>query len=272
MQSLNGGKIETTAERRHQRWHAPESQPLQLTVKSPLHAAGDPRAAAGFGVVVLLAVGVLGAFVVNKTAGSGTEAEPMVATSPAEPTEIVAAVSPPKPVIIQGTPAVEPANTPSPAVFQSGATDTTTSEPAAKNPLNANRIERATDSMLLALDAEPAQATSDNKDTVVTAAVISPNVPVPLPTAAPRKELPASDATEPSAKVVEEPAIAEAEDTRPGRIKTAVNMRASGTDKAKVIGVVPANASVDVVGCKSWCEIVYKKQRGWIYKGFLRTN
>jgi len=53
------------------------------------------------------------------------------------------------------------------------------------------------------------------------------------------------------------------------RITSAVNMR-SGPDKGtKVIGVVPVGAPVQVVSCDGWCQIVYNKRRGFIYKTFL---
>ena len=33
--------------------------------------------------------------------------------------------------------------------------------------------------------------------------------------------------------------------------------------------VVPQAATVQLVGCKAWCEIVYKGRRGYVYKDFL---
>jgi hypothetical protein len=33
--------------------------------------------------------------------------------------------------------------------------------------------------------------------------------------------------------------------------------------------VVPQSATVQLVGCKVWCEIVYKGRRGYVYKDFL---
>ncbi len=57
---------------------------------------------------------------------------------------------------------------------------------------------------------------------------------------------------------------------RPARIRTAVNLRARPADEASVLTVVPANTRVDLIGCKSWCEIVVGNRRGFVYKSFVR--
>ena len=35
---------------------------------------------------------------------------------------------------------------------------------------------------------------------------------------------------------------------------------------------IPAKTAVQVISCKSWCEIVYKGRRGFIYKSFVRHD
>jgi hypothetical protein len=55
-----------------------------------------------------------------------------------------------------------------------------------------------------------------------------------------------------------------------GRIRTAVNMRASPDKDAKVLAVVPAKASVTVIECDSWCKIAYEGQEGYVYKRYVR--
>lgn len=35
---------------------------------------------------------------------------------------------------------------------------------------------------------------------------------------------------------------------------------------------VPAKASVQVMSCKQWCEIVYNGKRGWVYKSYVKTG
>jgi len=70
---------------------------------------------------------------------------------------------------------------------------------------------------------------------------------------------------------VEEPAKQKAEG-RPGRAVRAVTMRARPSSKGGPLGTVPAKASVQVVSCDSWCEIIYKGKRGFVYKRFLANN
>ena len=92
-------------------------------------------------------------------------------------------------------------------------------------------------------------------DQIITAAIprFAAERPAPVPTDAARED--------------------RAEETKPvqrARIRTAVNMRSGPADEARVIGVVPTNATVNLVRCTEWCEIVFKERRGWIYKGFVK--
>jgi hypothetical protein len=57
--------------------------------------------------------------------------------------------------------------------------------------------------------------------------------------------------------------------TRPAQVNKGVNMRSRGRSGASVVMTIPQSAVVQVVGCKAWCEIIYKGQRGYIYKDFL---
>jgi hypothetical protein len=59
---------------------------------------------------------------------------------------------------------------------------------------------------------------------------------------------------------------------RPGRTARSVTMRAKPDDHGGVLGTVPGSADVQVVSCASWCEIVYKGKRGFVYRKFLRNN
>ena len=49
----------------------------------------------------------------------------------------------------------------------------------------------------------------------------------------------------------------------------AANMRSRPKSGSSVVMVVPQSATVQLVGCKVWCEIVYKGRRGYVYKDFL---
>jgi hypothetical protein len=57
-----------------------------------------------------------------------------------------------------------------------------------------------------------------------------------------------------------------------GRVLRAVTMRTGPQKNAAAMGTVPAKASVQVVSCKQWCQIVYNGKRGWIYKSYIKTG
>ena len=89
-----------------------------------------------------------------------------------------------------------------------------------------------------------------------------------------------TDDTETSAIPRSRPAIEEDKPERPsadvGRtanrtatIASSVNMRSRGAKGAGVIGVIPRGATVGLVGCDGWCEVIYEGRRGFIYKSFL---
>lgn len=57
-----------------------------------------------------------------------------------------------------------------------------------------------------------------------------------------------------------------------GRILRGVTMRTGPKNSAAAIVTIPAKTSVQVMGCKKWCQIVYNGKRGWIYKSFVKTG
>lgn len=57
-----------------------------------------------------------------------------------------------------------------------------------------------------------------------------------------------------------------------GRILRAVTMRSAPKKGATPIGTVPARTSVQLMGCKQWCEIVYNGKHGWIYKSYIKPG
>jgi len=63
-----------------------------------------------------------------------------------------------------------------------------------------------------------------------------------------------------------------ADDTRRSRTLRAVTMRAKPSSRGSVLGTVPGRATVEVISCKSWCEIIYNGKQGFVYKGFLRNG
>lgn len=89
-------------------------------------------------------------------------------------------------------------------------------------------------------------------------AAISPDEPAEAVKPAPEQE-----------KAATPPSPEGAAPTSNVTVKTDVKMRSGPRDEAAVVGVVPDNAVVGLVKCESWCEIVYKGRRGFIYKGFI---
>jgi hypothetical protein len=57
--------------------------------------------------------------------------------------------------------------------------------------------------------------------------------------------------------------------TRFAPVTANVNMRAGPDFDAAVITVVSAGTEVGVIGCDSWCEVVFTGERGWIYQSFV---
>ncbi|WP_206455559.1 SH3 domain-containing protein [Aurantimonas marina] len=53
------------------------------------------------------------------------------------------------------------------------------------------------------------------------------------------------------------------------KVKVAVNMRAKPDNGAKVVAVLPKGRSVEIIGCKMWCEVSADGKRGFIYKSFV---
>ncbi|RWP09523.1 MAG: SH3 domain-containing protein [Mesorhizobium sp.] len=107
---------------------------------------------------------------------------------------------------------------------------------------------------LIAKVAAPAKAATDGAPT---AAIPTPK---PLPAATQKDGTQAKvEAKQPSAA-----------DT--GRILRGVTMRTGPKNSAAAIVTIPAKTSVQVMGCKKWCQIVYNGKRGWIYRSFVKTG
>lgn len=71
----------------------------------------------------------------------------------------------------------------------------------------------------------------------------------------------------------EQPAASEGRAaTRTATIASAVNMRARGAKGARVLGVIPQGATVGLVDCDSWCEVIHEGRRGFIYKSFIEGS
>lgn len=261
---------------------------------------GKPRAViAGLGLMVLAGIGAAGAFVVDQTATSQAGVEAIMATPPARPVEATedapahrlpdttSAVSAPAPA-----PAPSKAAPQAPAAtaaviprkpHRAPAADTgtaPTSQDAGKaladfeaglsqNDPRWGRTLAPTPPELTARAARfggPKLAFSEGQaapamaalsrfagDAVTTSGIpenLAPHA-IPVPSARPIDDAPQASG-------------------RSARIRSAVNLRARPADGASVLTVVPANATVGLIGCKSWCEIEFQNRRGFVYKKFVR--
>jgi len=136
-------------------------------------------------------------------------------------------------------------------------TDTAFAEPTAENDA----------STALSAVAAPAPASEtaadakkpDDKDGAQTAAIPEAQPQVP-------DAQPADSATDPKPKAHKVNAAGN------GRILRAVTMRSGPKKGAGAIATVPARASVQVMSCKQWCEIIYNGKRGWVYKSYVKTG
>jgi hypothetical protein len=276
---------------------------------NPFRRGSKPDAmTAGLGLIALLGVGLLAAFVVDQTASSQAEAGPQAMAEPApQPVEapVAAQAREPEPQSAEKAPApveataVAPATEPRPEPAtalqpvqqpQVAALPVAASEPEiAVIPSDDPRwaVVAANNAMAIAA----LNSTTVNSETmptpadVVTAAFAEaePQIGVanvPIPTPKPVDDPIVTAAVARKAKAVQVPLPsdpisgivqrqAQAQTTRQARIRTAVKMRSGPADEASVITVVPGNATVSLVGCKSWCEIVFNDRRGFVYKGFI---
>ena len=48
-----------------------------------------------------------------------------------------------------------------------------------------------------------------------------------------------------------------------------VNMRAGPSNDQAVVMRVPEGSTLEVVKCHQWCEVIFARQRGWVYQGFI---
>lgn len=98
---------------------------------------------------------------------------------------------------------------------------------------------------------------------------VTPEVMDDTRTAAISPDEPAAEAKPEPKKAPAGAAATGAAPTSTAVVTTPVKMRARAANGAAVVAVIPDNASVGVVACQAWCEVVYKGRRGFIYKGFV---
>ncbi|MBX3566407.1 MAG: SH3 domain-containing protein [Rhizobiaceae bacterium] len=122
-----------------------------------------------------------------------------------------------------------------------------------------------------ALSAAAGAATEDALDDIVANAYADDGggADAALTAAIPAKR---PDAPKAAEVADEEPSKQTADATRQSRTLRAVTLRSRPSSRGSVLGTVPGRATVDVISCSSWCEIVYSGKHGYVYKGFLRNG
>lgn len=147
-------------------------------------------------------------------------------------------------------------------------------------------------------NAAAASAAAELRPAVDSSAVVVPNAVVEMASSAsaePDQEVEnateqsatADDATQTAsieqeaatvAPAVEVPPVAAADagpalpPLSPVKVNRYVNMRSGPADEARVVVVIPANATVQAQGNCGWCAVTYNGQRGYIYKRFLQRG
>jgi hypothetical protein len=87
------------------------------------------------------------------------------------------------------------------------------------------------------------------------------------------KPAPQENASKPdtaTTAAIAKPEPVSAATARPGRVNKHVNLRSGPNDESRVLRVVPAQASLSIIDCESWCEVVYEGTRGYVYKSFVK--
>ena len=216
---------------------------------------------------------------------SRVEAAPQVASAdaasapaqPAQPSEPVAEVKPvdgPKPTaapasavqITSSAPQSDPSTASVPQPMQIEPLDPTDprwiSATAGHAAVSATAAVRTEASQGASEPASVASAYAEDDESADNAATAA------IPAAKPVQDAGQTD------KALEKPATEKkvASAGRPGRTARSVTMRAKPDDRGGVLGTVPGRADVQVVSCASWCEIVYKGKRGFVFRKFLRNN
>jgi hypothetical protein len=56
---------------------------------------------------------------------------------------------------------------------------------------------------------------------------------------------------------------------RVARIISDVNMRSGPSNSQPVVTTIARGSTVEMLECRAWCEVIFRGQRGWVYKGFI---
>jgi hypothetical protein len=232
-------------------------------------------AVAVIGGVALATAGIVGVFFVQPSEGAPEQQPVIAAEAPVETASLDPTFLPVHKVAVQHIKVKQPPEPQAPTAPTQAAVDQSPAEAAidvdALAPLDP-RWARATmpppelaasvAATIPSADASGAPVTAlvDPTDGTETAA-IDPDEAAPAQAA--KAQEPKTDAA-----ATDDPMSLVAK-ARPTQLTTAANMRSRPKSGSGIIMVVPQSATVQLVGCKVWCEIVYKGRRGYVYKDFL---
>jgi len=137
---------------------------------------------------------------------------------------------------------------------------------AADKPTDAED-KTATENGALALAEESPSEAADKADETQTAA-LAPDDMKPKQTAK-QAEKPEQQEEKKKQAALDDEVQDDAPVTGNAQIIRGANMRSRPKSGSKVLGTVPKGATVQLVDCDAWCEIVYKGRRGYVYKDFI---
>ena len=238
-----------------------------VTVVRPRNGPSLAFAIAVIGGVALATAAAVSTFFVEPSEGAPDEQPVIAAEAPVETASLDPSFLPVRKVVTQHivvkTDQPEPVKTGQPAEEQ--ATTQAAADIDALTPLDPRWARPTVPSPdVVASVAATITSTSpavDPADGTETAA-IAPDEAYAPPTTKP------TDGPSADAATANDP-ISLVARARPAQMGKAANMRSRPKSGSSVVMVVPQSATVQLVGCKVWCEIVYKGRRGYVYKDFL---
>ncbi len=274
----------------------PFFRPLDGPDRSLMQRLGDM-----FGLSARLAsVAAIGLMVSWAAGGSlfssqGASSAVQAAATALAPAAVVAGVVEPASAVTTQQEAAEPSVAAVPAAADAAPASPATAteaKPVAEEPLSPVDAEQAAsaqasvtvDSAMIANIPDPLHADSprwgDGTEAAVAAPSSSSAVPVVAMAILPDVDAGAPDAVPATAALerLAEPSanpqkgtvkVAAAKLQGASRVSADVKLRASPDNEAKVIGIVPAKATVNVQQCKAWCKITWKGQQGYVFKKFV---
>jgi hypothetical protein len=299
-------KVAPRAPNRPAAQRPPRAEPLAaLTEPSERRSYLKPAIA----VSALILVAAIGAGMTIRALTATSDPAPTetatAAPAMAAPAETSSAETSPTETSVAATPAAPQTSAPPVAASPEPAATETGSSPvrmAADNSLDAPSAPPAA-SMTAAEPADASPAPVRMAEPSAPAETASSSTPVPMTAPAPEpvaepevasaEPLPAVSepaAATPELSASEAPPVAEAPAApkviasipagsssgglQPGAatIASGVNLRSNPDNGAPVIGVLKTGTSVEIVGCKIWCEIVAGDKRGFVFQKFLSQS